>query len=441
VAGRAVLLKFSPDGGLLATSHADHAVRLWNSEDGSAAAELKGHSGVITGGGFSRDGRFFATASEDGTSRLWELNRWGDDLAGVSLSREFGRKSEGMRFRAVNGVVVSADHNYVAAAGESGLQLWDARAGGQVAALEMGQAESMAMSPDERRFATIHLDRVMVWEIAGVNPVRWRVEEDREDIPKADMGQVRVITSKGSRFSWSDHRAWEPPVAIASDGRITAAATGTKVMLRNGESGRILAAIEAHSRVVTRAVFNVAGNRLLTTSNDGSAKIWDAWKGALVATLAGHEKPVVDGAFDPAGNVIATASEDSTARIWDAGGAFKSELRGHGDAVRQVAFSGDGTRIISISDDKTARVWVVGTGRRFRSFAFLYTISLMLAQMAEGQNRIRLICAGELPLCAGTAPHRSCCCTVSAATPPDTSSRYRSTRPRQFLRWNRWNST
>ena len=62
------------------------------------------------------------------------------------------------------------------------------------------------------------------------------------------------------------------------------------------------------------------------------------------------------------GERIVTASDDSTARIWDAQtGRSVGEPLDHGPkvAVYAVDFSRDGTRIITLSSDNTARIWDV----------------------------------------------------------------------------------
>src|SRR5579862_9255431 len=80
--------------------------------------------------------------------------------------------------------------------------------------------------------------------------------------------------------------------------------------------------------------------------------------------LRGHTGGIVYAAYSPDGSKIVTASEDHTARIWDArtglqiGPALK-----HDDDVNMAEFSPDGTLVVTASEDNTARVWEVKSGK------------------------------------------------------------------------------
>jgi WD40 repeat protein len=70
--------------------------------------------------------------------------------------------------------------------------------------------------------------------------------------------------------------------------------------------------------------------------------VWDAKTGAVLATLSGHTAPVNDASFSPDGARIVTASNDGTARLWDAQtGRPLATLSGHTDTVTTAVLSSD----------------------------------------------------------------------------------------------------
>ena len=124
-----------------------------------------------------------------------------------------------------------------------------------------------------------------------------------------------------------------------------------------------LAVLSGHTAGVNSAAYSPDGRRIVTASDDKTARIWDAATGAQLAVLSGHNDVVDSAAYSPDGRRIVTASDDKTARIWDAAtGAQLAVLSGHGDAVDSAAYSPDGRRIVTASYDKTARIWDAATG-------------------------------------------------------------------------------
>jgi hypothetical protein len=69
---------------------------------------------------------------------------------------------------------------------------------------------------------------------------------------------------------------------------------------------------------VGSAAFAADGQHIVTASDDGTARLWDAATGQQIALLSGHTDEVNSAAFSSDGRRIVTASFDKTARIWDA---------------------------------------------------------------------------------------------------------------------------
>jgi WD40 repeat protein len=115
--------------------------------------------------------------------------------------------------------------------------------------------------------------------------------------------------------------------------------------------------LSGHAFAVVSAAFSPDGSRIVTASEDQTARVWDAATGKEIAVLRSHEGEIF-AAFSPDGSRIVTASRDNTARIWDSATTKEvAVLRGHDGAVNSAAFSPDGSHIVTASRDNTARIW------------------------------------------------------------------------------------
>jgi hypothetical protein len=121
--------------------------------------------------------------------------------------------------------------------------------------------------------------------------------------------------------------------------------------------------LRGHEGSVWSAVYSPDGSRILTASDDRTARVWDAASGGELAVLRGHEESVASAVYSPDGSRILTASGDQTARVWDATSSGElAVLRGHGGSVRSAVYSPDGSRILTASFDGTARIWDAASG-------------------------------------------------------------------------------
>ena len=137
----------------------------------------------------------------------------------------------------------------------------------------------------------------------------------------------------------------------------------TKELVRAKElTCKNIATIQQHSEMVTTASFSPDGKHLVTTSDDGSAKVWGLVDGEWQekATIQ-YSNRVNNASFSPDGTRLLTTSDDGTAKVWVlVDGEWQEEATiEHTDRVVNASFSPDGTRLLTTSKDKTVKIWVL----------------------------------------------------------------------------------
>jgi len=196
----------------------------------------------------------------------------------------------------------------------------------------------------------------MLLALAAIETYGWTPRAELALNTALDASRVRALL----RHEKSVSRATFSP-----DGsRIVTASDDHTARVWDATSGLPIQTLRGHEKAVASAAFSPDGSRIVTASDDNTARVWDATSGQSLHTLQGHERAVYRAAFSPDGSLIVTASLDHTARAWDAtSGQLLHTLRGHEDRVRSAVFSPDGSRIVTASLDHTARVWDATSGQ------------------------------------------------------------------------------
>ncbi|KAG8664370.1 uncharacterized protein FPOAC1_013708 [Fusarium poae] len=153
-------------------------------------------------------------------------------------------------------------------------------------------------------------------------------------------------------------------VVFSVDGQRLASSSNDKtVKIWDSHSGECLKTLEGHDGWVRSVVFSADGQRLASSSYDNTVKVWDVHSGECLKTLEGHDDWVLSVVFSADGQRLASSSGDKTVKIWDShSGECLKTLEGHDGWVRSVVFSADGQRLASSSGDNTVKVWDVHSG-------------------------------------------------------------------------------
>ena len=365
-AASVVSAAFSADGRRLVTGSIDDTARVWDAESGVLLSTLLAHRHKVTGVVFSLDGNRVGTASGDSTAAVWDIDR-------ATLGRLVHR-------HAINEMELSVEGDRILT-GTRGKEamVWDLGTRRRLATLRghRGSVVSVGFSADGRSVLTQSIDRTArLWDVeSGESKQMWRhdssliyasLSPDGNNVCTAEKalttvrvfaahsGELRHELETGASLIWR--------VGFSPDSRLVFATTNRGVFFWDIDSGARSVVLRGHDVRVHVADFHAASGRVLTTSHDATARVWDLSTGEEISRLT-HGRQLGVGEFSRDGTRVITAANEPVAYIWNAAtGEVLVTFSGHEARLNSAVFSPDERTVLTTSFDGTARLWDAESG-------------------------------------------------------------------------------
>jgi len=324
---------FSSDGAVLLTAAHDKTARLWEARTGHALTDPIRHADWVWSGDFAPDGRRVVTACGDGSVRVWDC---GEGKAAPDRMMVSPRLVVGP-FGHSNGVFAvrfNANGARLATASADGTaRVWDATSGRPItpSLVHTGEVLTAQFSRDGRLVVTASRDRTArVWDAQSGQPVTEPlVHRDHVHWAEFSPDGERVITASTDDTAciWNVRtgRPIVPPLqhprmvgraVFSPDGRrVATASIDRTARIWDASTGQALTPPLPHDSFVERVYFTSDGQRLVTICRSGLARVWDSTTGRPLTEWlnAGNYWMAC---FDPTAERIALGTAEGIVHIW-----------------------------------------------------------------------------------------------------------------------------
>ncbi len=295
------VLALSPNGSRVITKTKD-GMNLIDTRTGTRIAAFQKAKDVE----FSNDGRYVVTSGVDIEPTGNEIvvgvfdSLTGEQRWGASYAHPVGDANLNST------LAVNPDGSRIFVAVDLTKEMWTSSSNDwnliypRESAQHIGKVTLSMFSPDDQYLVTAAEDKtIRIW-----------VQRQRKKGPQFDLvllhppliGHTAAITSL--RFSPNNKLL------------VTTSVDGT-AKVWDVATGKLFASCDGHRGAVNAAAFSSDNERLVTGGNDGTIKIWDPITGDLLATIDAHDGPVTSVVYDATDELVVSSGADAAVRVWD----------------------------------------------------------------------------------------------------------------------------
>jgi WD40 repeat protein len=352
----------SRDGRWIATGGYDRTAKLWRAATGKLVATLHEHRGPVSVVAFDPKGQLLATASGDGTVRIYNTR-------GAMLAAYEGHTAD------ILDLAWSPDGQWLASGAADGLvAVWPGRSP-QTREISGGNQElnQIEVCGDH---AMLAFDKELaLHDIASGKVVR-RIPLDEPPFSVAcSAGRIAVGTTDGVRLlsldgeQLSRERGAGEPISVigfSRDGRAMATISYDQTVRMwdgiTGKPGRILVGSPEDPAHASSLDFSADGESLFVGDSTGEVTVWSTG-GEMLLRRRIHNQEVIWLAVSRDGARLAAASADRSLSIAGAGVLVPERtIEEHVAFVTSIDWSADSKLLLTGSEDTSAFVWDVDTG-------------------------------------------------------------------------------